>query len=146
MLAVIKCLLSYHYLLMNIYSRKIVGWQIHNVEGRARAADLMIDIRQRENIKRGRVILRSGSGRSMKSAIRLAPLQSFAVMPSFSRSSVSDLNLYCESLICTINPRFTYPGKPFRALQAKCTNLFSGTTYVSPNHYRVRDTSATSCR
>ena len=36
---------------MDIYSRKIVGWQVYELESCALATDLMTDICQREDIK-----------------------------------------------------------------------------------------------
>ena len=40
------------YLVMHIYRRKVVGWQIHTEESSALADDLMTDICQREGVKR----------------------------------------------------------------------------------------------
>jgi putative transposase len=118
---VIKGVFLYLYLVMDIYSRKIVGWQIHDEEGSALAADLMIDICQQENIKRGQVTLHSDNGSPMKGATMLATLQSLGVMPSFSRPSVSDDNPYSESLFRTLKYRPNYPEKPFKDLQAART-------------------------
>ena len=40
---------------MDIYSRKIVGWQVYQNESSAQAADLMTDICHREGVKPNQV-------------------------------------------------------------------------------------------
>lgn len=109
----IKGLFFYLYLVMDIYSRKIVGWQVHTNEASALAADLMRDICRQENIPRQQVILHSDNGSPMKGATLLATLQELGVMPSFSRPSVSNDNPYSESLFRTLKYRPEYPEKPF---------------------------------
>jgi putative transposase len=118
---VIKGVFVYLYLVMDIYSRKIVGWQVHNEEGSALAADLMTDICRKESIKRDQVTLHSDNGSPMKGATMLATLQSLGIMPSFSRPSVSDDNPYSESLFRTLKYRPDYPEKPFNNLQSART-------------------------
>lgn len=109
----VKGLFFYLYLVLDIYSRKIVGWQIHSVESSALAADLMIDICQREGVERGQVTLHSDNGSPMKGATMLATLQDLGVMPSFSRPSVSNDNPYSESVFHTLKYRPEYPENPF---------------------------------
>jgi len=102
------------YLVMDIYSRKIVGWQVYENESSALAADLMKHICQQEGIARDQVILHSDNGSPMKGATMLATLQELGVMPSFSRPSVSNDNPYSESLFRTLKYRPEYPEKPVR--------------------------------
>lgn len=108
---------SYLYLVLDIYSRKIVGWQVHDEERSALAADLMTDICQREGVIRDQVTLHSDNGSPMKGATMLATLQQLGIMPSFSRLSVSNDNPYSESLFRTLKYRPNYPGHPFPDLQ-----------------------------
>jgi putative transposase len=108
----------YLYLVLDIYSRKIVGWQVHEEERSALAADLMTDICRREGVKRHQVTLHSDNGSPMKGATMLATLQQLGIMPSFSRPSVSNDNPYSESVFRTLKYRPNYPGKPFAGLQA----------------------------
>ena len=109
----IKGLFLYLYLVMDIFSRKIVGWQIYHNESSAYAADLMTDICSRENISRDQVTLHSDNGGPMKGATMLATLQQLGIMPSFSRPAVSNDNPYSESLFRTLKYRPEYPEKPF---------------------------------
>jgi transposase InsO family protein len=55
----VKGVFLYLYLVLDIYSRKIVGWQVYEEERSALAADSMTDIRQREGVKRDQVTLHS---------------------------------------------------------------------------------------
>ena len=103
---------------MDIYSRKIVGWQVYENESSAQAADLMTDICQREGIKPNQVTLHSDNGSPMKGATMLATLQQLGVIPSFSRPSVSNDNPYSESLFRTLKYRPEYPEQPFPTLEA----------------------------
>jgi len=103
----------YLYLVIDIYSRKIVGWQIHHEELSELAADLMTDICQREQIKPNQVTLHSDNGSPMKGATMLATLQELGVVPSFSRPSVSNDNPFSESVFRTLKYRPEYPEKPF---------------------------------
>ncbi len=114
----IKGLFFYLYLVMDIYSRKIVGWQVYQEESSALAADLMTDICAREGVERHQVTLHSDNGSPMKGATMLATLQQLGVMPSFSRPSVSNDNPYSESLFRTLKYRPEYPEKPFTDLQS----------------------------
>jgi len=106
----------YLYLVLDIYSRKIVGWQIYDCESSALAADLMTDICRQENIQKNQVVLHSDNGSPMKGATLLATLQELGIIPSFSRPSVSNDNPYSESAFRTLKYRPNYPEKSFDGL------------------------------
>ncbi len=112
----VKGIFLYLYLVMDIYSRKIVGWQVHEEESSILASSLMIDICQREGVVPDQVTLHSDNGSPMKGATMLATLQELGVVPSFSRPSVSNDNPYSESLFRTLKYRPEYPEKPFADL------------------------------
>ena len=112
----VKGIFFYLYMVMDIFSRKIVGWQAHDNESSALASDLMVDICRRENIEKDQVVLHSDNGSPMKGGTMLATLQQLGVMPSFSRPSVSNDNPYSESLFRTFKYRPSYPEKKFAAL------------------------------
>ena len=59
----IKGIYFYLYLFMDLFSRKIVGWQVYEEEGSALASEVMTDICERENITRNQVVLHSDEGR-----------------------------------------------------------------------------------
>ena len=116
--SLIRGLYFYLYLVMDIYSRKIVGWQVYELESSALAADLMIDICNSENIKPDQVILHSDNGSPMKGTNMMATLQTLGIIPSFSRPSVSNDNPYSESLFRTLKYRPQYPVKAFADLNS----------------------------
>ena len=142
----VRGLYFYLYLVVDLYSRKVVGWQIHTEESSALAADLMTDICHREKIKRGQVYLHSDNGSPMKGATMLSTLQELGVIPSFSRPSVSNDNPYSESLFRTLKYRPEYPEKGFSDLSDarawmidfvkwyNCEHLHSGIKFVTPEN------------
>ena len=103
-------------LVVDIYSRKIVGWQVHSEELSVLAADLITDICSREGIGKQQVTLHSDNGSPMKGATMLATLQELGVIPSLSRPSVSNDNPYSESLFRTLKYRPEYPEQRFEDL------------------------------
>lgn len=106
----------YLYLFMDIFSRKIVGWQIYESESSELAGEGMRDICARENIAPNQVVLHSDNGSPMKGATMLATLQALGVVPSFSRPAVSNDNPYSESLFRTLKYRPQYPSRAFENL------------------------------
>lgn len=141
----VKGIFLYLYLIMDVYSRKIVGWQIHAQESANHAADLMIDICNQENINPNQVTLHSDNGGPMKGATMLATLQKLGIIASFNRPSVSNDNPYSESLFKTLKYHHTYPAKPFESIgQARNwvdgfvgwynnKHLHSSISFVTPN-------------
>lgn len=114
----VKGLYFYLYVFLDVFSRKIVGWQVYAEESSQNASDLIQDICQHERIGRDQVILHSDNGSSMKGATMLAMLQTLGVMPSLSRPAVSNDNPYSESAFKTLKYRPDYPLKPFADLAA----------------------------
>jgi len=113
----VRGIFLYLYLVMDVYSRKIVGWQIHEYESSDLAADLMVDICATEGISKRQVTLHSDNGSPMKGATMLATLQKLGVVPSFSRPAVSNDNPYSESIFKTLKYHHKYPCKQFQSLQ-----------------------------
>jgi transposase InsO family protein len=111
----------YLYLFMDVFSRKIVGWQVYAEESSAQASEVLKDICAREAIRPGQVILHSDNGGPMKGATMLATLQALGVMPSLSRPAVSNDNPFSESLFKTLKYRPAYPLEAFDTLFAART-------------------------
>jgi putative transposase len=113
----IKGSFFYLYLIMDIYSRKIVGWQVYDRESSEYASDVLEAACVEENIKKDQLILHSDNGGPMKGATMLSTLQKLGVIPSFSRPSVSNDNPYSEALFKTLKYIPIYSDKPFVSLQ-----------------------------
>lgn len=109
----VKGIYFYLYMFIDIFSRKVVGWQVYRDENSDLAAEIMRDICRREKIQCDQVILHSDNGSPMKGATMLSTLQTLGVMPSFSRPAVSNDNPYSESLFKTLKYRPDYPRKAF---------------------------------
>ena len=92
----------YLYLIEDIYSRKIVGWEIHESESAAHASLLIRKTCLAEGVQPDQLVLHSDNGSPMKGATMLATLQKLGVVPSFSPPSVSDDNPFSESLFRTM--------------------------------------------
>jgi putative transposase len=106
----------YLYLFVDIFSRKIVGWQVFDCESAERAAELLEDICRRQGINPNQVTVHSDNGGPMKGETMLATMQRLGVAHSRSRAAVSNDNPYSESLFKTLKYRPQFPLKPFADL------------------------------
>jgi len=109
----VKGMFFYLYLIMDVYSRKIVGWEVFETESAEQAAEVFQKAYLREGIAGQPLVLHSDNGAPMKGATMLATLQRLGVMPSLSRPSVSNDNPYSEALFKTLKYHPGFPDKPF---------------------------------
>jgi len=109
----VRGMFFYLYLIVDIYSRKIVAWQVHERECAAYAAELATEACYVEGISPQEVVLHSDNGSPMKGATMLATLERLGLIPSFSRPSVSDDNPFSEALFRTLKYRPHYPEQAF---------------------------------
>jgi len=134
------------YLILDLYSRKIVGWEVHATDDSHHAAHLV----QRTALAEGiamlahKPVLHGDNGSTLKATTVLAMLHHLGVKPSYSRPRVSDDNAYAESLFRTAKYRPEFPAKGFvdldeaRAWAAQFVRWYnhdhrhSGIRYVSP--------------
>lgn len=140
----------YLYLVLDIWSRKIVAWEVHEEESPELASELAERACAAENVKPGTLVLHSDNGGAMKGATMLATLQRLGIAASFSRPSVSDDNAACEALFRTLKYRPGYPRKPFASIEAarawveafvawyNGVHLHSAIKYVTPNDRHAR--------
>jgi putative transposase len=106
------------YLVMDVWSRRIVGWKIADRESAELAAEFMTGVcRDRQVDPRG-LVLHSDNGKPMRGSTMVSTLQWLGVVPSFSRPHVSDDNPYSESLFRTLKHTPAYPRLPFADAQA----------------------------
>ena len=105
----------YLYLIMDVYSRKIVVWEVYPQESAEHAASVFRKAHLREGVRADALVLHSDNGAPMKGATMLATLQRLGVVPSFSRPSVSNDNPYSESLFNTVKGRPNFPDQPFES-------------------------------
>lgn len=103
----------YLYLFMDLFSRKIVGWEVHKEESMELSSKLLQKICLKEGIQKDQLHVHSDNGGPMKGATMLVTMQWLGVVPSFSRPSVSNDNPFSESLFRTLKYCPAYPSNPF---------------------------------
>jgi putative transposase len=108
----------YLYLVEDVWSRKIVGWAVHDEESMELASQLIDDTARRLRRDPKGIVLHSDNGGPMKGSTMLATLQRLGIVPSFSRPSISDDNPYSEALFRTLKYRPEYPRGAFKSIEA----------------------------
>lgn len=98
------------YLVLDVYSRKIVAHEVHAEESGHHAAMLIERAVLRERIAGQPLVIHQDNGSPMKASTFVAKLQELGIDASYSRPSVSDDNAYAESLFRTCKYRPEYPG------------------------------------
>jgi putative transposase len=104
------------YMIMDVFSRMIVGSEVYSCESGEYASALIADATSRHGVKQHQLTLHSDNGGPMKGATMLSTLQQLGVVPSFSRPKVSDDNPFSESLFKTLKYRPSYPDGTFGSL------------------------------
>jgi transposase InsO family protein len=102
---------------MDMYSRKIVGFDIFAEQLAEHSAVVVTEACKVENVNKLELILHSDNGGPMKGSTMLATLQNLGIIPSFSRASVSNDNAYSEALFKTLKYCPEYPSKPFETIE-----------------------------
>jgi len=113
----VKGLFFYLYLFIDLYSRKIVGWEVYAEESAEHASSIFRKTYLREGIAGQELTLHSDNGSPMKGATMLGTLHKLGVATSFSRPSVSNDNAYSEAMFRTMKYHSVYPDKPFDSLE-----------------------------
>ncbi len=108
----------YLYLIEDVWSRKIVGWAVHDEEAMELSSQLVDDTASRLGRNPKGIVLHSDNGGPMKGSTMLATLTRLGIVPSFSRPSVSDDNPYSEALFRTLKYRPEYPRGAFKNIEA----------------------------
>lgn len=122
------------YLVLDIFSRKIVGWEVHENESAHHASVLIAKACLVEGIHWDGLVLHADNGGPMKGVTMLATLQKLGIVPSFSRPSVSDDNPYSESLFRTLKYVPAYPSKPFASIEAARKWVYGFVQWYNDEH------------
>lgn len=113
----IKGTFFFLYLIVDVFSRKSVGWEIYASESAEQASRVFHRAHLREGVAAKALVLHSDNGAPMKGATLLATLQRLGVIPAFSRPSVSDDNPYSEAPFKTLKYCPHFPTKPFARIE-----------------------------
>jgi transposase InsO family protein len=108
----------YLFLILDLYSRKVVGFEVHDTDKAEHAAHLVRRTALAEGIHAGplRPVLHGDNGASLKGTTVLAMLHWLGIAPSRSRPRVSDDNAFAEALFRTAKYRPEFPGTGFADL------------------------------
>lgn len=137
----------YLYLILDLYSRKIVVHEVHDADNAEHATALVKRAALAEGVQAAieKPVLHGDNGASLKSTSVLAMLQWLQIAPSYSRPRVSDDNAFVESLFRTAKYRPGFPSKGFtdidaaRQWAARFVDWYngehhhSGVRFVTPN-------------
>ena len=113
----IRGMYFYLYMIVDIYSRKIVGWEVHPMESAELGASLVHKAVISEGCLLDPPVLHADNGGPQKGFTMKAKLEALGVTPSYSRPRVSNDNPYSESLFRTIKYRPEYPVKGFGSIE-----------------------------
>ena len=111
------------YLILDLYSRQVVGFEVHDSD----SADHAVALLKRAALAEGlhgcppeqRPVLHGDNGATLKATTVLAMLHWLKIRPSYSRPRVSDDNAFAESLFRTAKYRPEFPASGgFKDLQA----------------------------
>lgn len=134
----------YLYLFIDIWSRRIVGAEVHHIQSAELAADLLAKVYREQHIEGDSTVLHSDNGAPMKAATMLATMQALGIVKSFSRPGVSDDNPFIESLFRHLKYAPAYPTKGFASIEEarawvrrfvdwyNAEHLHSAIAYVTP--------------
>jgi putative transposase len=136
------------YVILDIFSRHVVGWLIADRECSELAEQLIADTVARHGIARGTLTLHADRGTSMRSKPVAMLLVDLDVARSHSRPHVSDDNPYSEAQFKTMKYRPDFPARfgSIEDARAHCQAFFdwygtmhrhSGIGYMTPHsvHY-----------
>ncbi len=141
----------YLYLILDVFSRYITGWEIRKTEDAVAASALVARTCREHKIERETLTLHADNGGPMTSGTMLATLQNLGVADSFSRPRVSNDNAFSESLFKTLKYVAGYPVRFENIEQAidwvtrfvswyNTEHRHSGIGYVTPEQrYRGHD-------
>jgi putative transposase len=139
----------YHlYVILDIFSRYVVGWMIALRESAQLAEQLIADTIAKHNIAPGTLTLHADRGTSMRSKPVAALLVDLEVAKTHSRPHVSDDNPYSEAQFKTLKYRPEFPERfgSIEDARAHCQHFFpwynadhchSGIGFMTPEsvHY-----------
>ena len=145
----------YLYLIVDIFSRKIVGWEVHERESADLAATLIRQAVMSEGCITRPLVLHADNGSPMKGATMKVTMEKLGITASYSRPRVSNDNPFSEALFRTCKYRPDWPTKGYAArtdAQAwvksfaswyNGEHLHSAIRFVTPNERHAGQDSAT---
>jgi len=114
----VKGLFFYLVMILDVYSRKVVGWEVFEAESAANASLVIQRAVLAEGLIDQPLVLHADNGSPFKGATLLETLRALNITPSYSRPRVSNDNAFAEALFRTCKYVPDYPGNGFQSLTA----------------------------
>lgn len=126
----------YLYLIIDLFSRKIVGQEVYECEAGELAGEFVQKAYWREHLaaQSKPLVLHSDNGSPMKAASFLETLYDLGIVPSRSRPRVSNDNAYSEALFRTLKYRPGFPAKGFETLEQARQWVLEFTRWYNNEH------------
>ena len=105
----VKWTYFYLYVILDIFSRYVVGWLLARRESAALAKRLIVETCEKQQVDRDQLTLHSDRGPSMKSKTVAQLLGDLGVTKSHSRPHVSNDNPFSEAQFMTLKYRSDFP-------------------------------------
>jgi len=106
----------YLYVIIDIFSRKIVGWEVCDRETAELAAQVLERAVRAEGCLTTPLVLHADNGSAMKGATMKVTMERLGVTASFSRPRVSNDNPFSEALFRTCKYTPTWPTRGFATI------------------------------
>jgi putative transposase len=148
----IRGMFYYLYMIVDVYSRKIVGWEVQPVETGELAAEFVQRAVLAERCQLNPPVLHADNGGPQRGSTLRARMDALGITPSFSRPRVSNDNPYSEALFRTLKYRPAFPEHGFASIDAARewvamfvqwyneSHLHSRLRYVTPaDRHQLRD-------
>jgi putative transposase len=134
LLGPVKWTYFYLYVIIDIYSRYVVGWLLADRESTSLAKRLIAETVAKEGVDRGHLVIHSDRGSSMRSKPVAQLLADLGVTKSHSRPHVSDDNPFSESQFKTLKYHPEFPDSFGSQEDARtfCRRFF---TWYNDEHY-----------
>lgn len=133
----------YLYMAIDMFSRKVVAWEVFSKEDGTLARDLFAQTLEIEGIPPGQIMIHADNGKPMRSKKLRALFDDLGVKASYGRPHTSNDNAFAESLFATFKGRVSFP-EHFESIQSarsfclefftwyNCFHLHSSLDFVTP--------------
>jgi putative transposase len=111
LLGPVKWTYYYLYVILDVFSRYVVGWMVADRESATLARRLILETADRQGIEPGELTVHADRGQAMKSLLVAQLLADLGITKTHSRPHVSDDNPYSEAQFKTLKYRPEFPDR-----------------------------------
>lgn len=130
----VRGLYFYLYAVIDLFSRKLVAWEVHERENGDEAAALIERASWREHLRGRPLILHADNGSAQKAYTLKAKLEALGITPSHSRPGVSDDNAHIEAWFRTCKYTPGYPATGFATIESAREWTLRFVTWYNTEH------------